>query len=523
MLKKNTPILLSTIKSYAGNNSLQILCYVVILIIAATTFIFQSKVIGLEGGYDDQQPNHHGWVTANTLAIISKATPENYFVGYALASRDDQNNFHYEYFDRYPVFFSAVFNRILSLSDTLAEKLHLARQVMDFIFLGTLILAFLIVDKLINNKPLSLAIALLVFSNPYLLWYKDMVHFDQPALFGFLLLIYALALYKFDGVKTLLYVSTFIAIGLGRGYASYSILMLWLAFEAFMILKIKGVDIKEKVRSIFRHPAFLLVVLAIAWGGSLLTYNVIIEAHTRNVSIVQTSILQSARYRLSLNPKFNQENEDVINFPSFVESQVNRIIQWSFPVKEMPMGYAGNLFLLGIMIAAIGITIWKQTADRRMIYLILTLSGFVWLFPLRNLAAFHDYTAMYYIGIPLVFFISIFTTLNSSKIVSTLLLIAGLAIYISNVVQTRDWHENNAGQADAYVYDLDHILEKIDGKGNNVNMAEVIPYGPFPPGFYFSEQYLSSKNAADYIVSRNRNLLPNNLTPDNKIIFLFEK
>ncbi|MBK8619711.1 MAG: hypothetical protein IPN96_22040 [Anaerolineales bacterium] len=55
------------------------------------------------------------------------------------------------------------------------------------------------------------------------------------------------------------------------------------------------------------------------------------------------------------------------------------------------------------MIAAIGITIWKQTADRRMIYLILTLSGFVWLFPLRNLAAFHDYTAMYYIGIPLVF------------------------------------------------------------------------------------------------------------------------
>ncbi|MBK8619712.1 MAG: hypothetical protein IPN96_22045 [Anaerolineales bacterium] len=106
---------------------------------------------------------------------------------------------------------------------------------------------------------------------------------------------------------------------------------------------------------------------------------------------------------------------------------------------------------------------------------------------------------------------------------STLLLIAGLAIYISNIVQTRDWHENNAGQADAYVYDLDHILEKIDGKGNNVNMAEVIPYGPFPPGFYFSEQYLSSKNAADYIVSRNRNLLPNNLTPTTRSYFLFEK
>ena len=255
---------------------------------------------------------------------------------------------------------------------------------MNFIFLGTLILAFLIVDKLIKNKPLSLAIVLLVFSNPYLLWYKDMVHFDQPALFGFLLLIYALALYKFDGLKAPLYISTFVAIGLGRGYASYSILILWLTFEAFMILKTREVDIKEKIKSIFKHPAFFLLIIAVAWGGSLLTYNVIVEAHTRNVSIVQTSILQSARYRLSLNPKFNQENEGVINLPSFAESQVNRIIQWSFPVKEMPLGFWGNLLLLGIMLVVIGIIIWRQTMERRMIYLILMLSGFVWLIPLTK-------------------------------------------------------------------------------------------------------------------------------------------
>ena len=158
-----------------------------------------------------------------------------------------------------------------------------------------------------------------------------------------------------------------------------------------------------------------------------------------------------------------------------------------------------------------------------MIYLILMFSGFVWLIPLRNLAAFHDYTAMYYIGIPLVFFISIFAMLNPSKKVSSFLLVAGLVLYVSAIVQVRDWHENNAGRADEYVYDFDRILEKIDGTGNNVNMAEVIPYGPFPPGFYLSEQYLSSKNTADYVISRNRKYSLNNLTPDNIIIFLFKK
>ena len=98
-----------------------------------------------------------------------------------------------------------------------------------------------------------------------------------------------------------------------------------------------------------------------------------------------------------------------------------------------------------------------------------------------------------------------------------------MAVYFSAIIQVRDWHENTAGKADAYVYDFDRILDKIDGTGNNVNMAQVIPYGPFPPGFYLSEQYLSSKNAADYIVTRDRKYSPNNLTPDNKVIFLFKK
>jgi hypothetical protein len=523
MAKENSTSFFPVVKNYEKNNLSQILCFIIISIVVLTTFLFQGNVIGLEGGFDDQQPNHHGWVTANTLAIISKATPENFFVGYALTSRDDQNKIHYEYFDRYPVFFSATFNRILSLCNTLAEKMYLARQIMNFIFLGILILAFLILDKLTGNKPLSLTIALVAFSNPFFLWYKDMVHFDQPALFGFLLLIYALALYKLERRKTPLFIVTFVAIGLGRGYASYSILMLWLAFEAFLILKNKGMDFKEKFKSIFKHPSFFLLIIAIAWGGSLLTYNVIIEAHTRDVSILQTSILQSARYRLSLNPEFNQENEEVVNWPDFAESQVNRIIQWTFPVKGVNFGFLGNLLLLMVMFAVMGIIIRRQTVEKRMIYLILMLSGFVWLFPLKNLASFHDYTAMYYIGIPLVFFLSVFTIMRPSKEISYFLLIAGLIFYVTAIVQVRDWHAELAGNENAYVYDFDRILEKIDGTGNNVNMAQVIPYGPFPPGFYLSEQYLSSQKTADYVVSRNKKYSPDNLTPDNEVIFLFKK
>jgi len=523
MTEKNSISPLQALKGYVENNFPQIICSIAILIAVILTFGFQNHIVGWEQGYDDYQPKHHGWVSAHTLAIISRATSENHFVGYALAFIDDQNKIDYQYFDRYPVFFSALFNRVLTMAHTLADRIRLAKQVMNVIFLATLIVAFLLLDKLAKNKPLSLAIVLLTFSNPYLLWYKDMVHFDQPALFGFLLLTYSIALYKLDGVKVPLYVSTFVAIALGRGYASYAVLIVWLGIEAFLILRSKGLDFREKIKSILRHPSFLLFILAIAWGGSLLSYNVIVEAQKRNASVFHSGILYSARNRLSLNPEYNQEREGVINWPGFTKGQVNRIIKWSFPVKHVYFGFLGNSLLLGGMFLSIGMMIRRQRLEKRIIYLIIVLSGIAWLFPLRNLAAFHDYTTMYYIGIPLVFFLSIFAFLNPSRRITYALVIIGLAVYVSAIIQLKDWHEERAGKANAYTYDFMQILEKIDGTGNNVYVAERIPYGPFPAGFYLGEQYLSSQKNADYVVSRNRKSLPNNLTPDNKIIFLFKK
>ena len=511
------------VKSELETTFSQILPVIILLIVSMATFILQNRIVGLEPGYDDFQPKHHGWVTANTLAIISKATPEHYFVGYALAFKDDQNQVQYEYFDRYPVFFSALLNRVLSLSDNLADQLYLAKQIMNFIFLATFIMAFLIVDKLIQNKPVALTVALLAFANPYLLWYKDMVHFDQPALFGFLFLIYAIAVFKLDGKKTLLYAAPFVAVGLGRGYASYSILFLWLAWEAFFILRARELDLKAKFHRLVRHPSFFLLVLAVAWGASLLFYNIAMEARIRDVSILQTSIVRSARYRLSLNPEFNLENEGVINWRIFTEEQMERILQWTFPFKGVNFGPWANAFVLGVIFFVIGLMLWRQPLEKRMISFLLILSGFGWLIPLRNLAAFHDYTAMYYIGIPLVFFLSLLTFLSSSKRIGYLLSIVALVIYVSSLIQVKIWHEERAGKANQYTYDFVRIRETIDGPGKNINMPEMIPYGPFTPGFYLSEHYLTSPAAADYIVTRNRKYPGVNLTPANEVIFLFRK
>src|SRR5258706_2414377 len=121
MVEKNTNSLFPIVKNYVKNNFLQILCIIVLAIAVIATFRLEDNIVGWQGGYDDLQPKHHGWVSSDTLAIISKATPANFFVGYAPGTKDNQNQIQYEDFYRYPVFLTAVFKRVVGFAATIAD------------------------------------------------------------------------------------------------------------------------------------------------------------------------------------------------------------------------------------------------------------------------------------------------------------------------------------------------------------------------------------------------------------------
>src|SRR5690606_3631811 len=153
------------------------------IFITAVIFLTQSGGVGFWKG-------SHGWNSAHGLAIMTHATPQNLFVGYAFADHSASGHTGYIYFDRYPFFFSASMQALMSLTDNLATKVWLVRQVMNAIFAATILLAFLIVRRLVENAYLALAITLLAFAGYNLVYYRDMIHYDQPALLGMMLLLY---------------------------------------------------------------------------------------------------------------------------------------------------------------------------------------------------------------------------------------------------------------------------------------------------------------------------------------------
>lgn len=502
---------------------------VIFVLVAVYVLASQNHFVGFEPGYNERQPKHHGWVSSHALAIISHATSENGFVGYALAYAEPDGTIRYDYFDRYPVFFSAGMHAILSVSDRLSSKAYIAKQVMNLIFLATMLTAYLIVDKLVQSKPAALAAALLAMSSEYLLFYKDMVHFDQPALLGMMILIYTIALYRIDGRRRAPYLGAVLAVSLGRGYASFAVLLTWLVTEWVMTLRQHGFSMRASLRALAMQPVTRVCVLSLGLGALMLSYNIGVESIRTGVAPLQTSIIQSAENRLGLDPAFNDRYEKVVSWGGFLTDQMDRLVRWSVPLRRPGGETPGNVLLLASALGVIAVQGARWDPERRLVVVLLAASGFVWMIGMRNMSGPHEYTTMYYIGLPLAFYAALFSLLKipSRPAVAWALLLGALGFFFVANQRTQELHLELELRSDGlvrlsdYTWDMMRIREQLSGEGLHIHMVQGIPNAPYAMGFYLQEQYLSSLVDADYVIAWDSHLLPGNLTPENERLFLF--
>jgi hypothetical protein len=499
--------------------------YAVLAGVAVLVFISQNRIVGFEPGYNALQAGFHGSVSSRTLAIISHATPANGFVGYVFQNIDENGKKDYEYFDRYPVFFSAGMHVLLSLKAKLSTQIYLAKQAMNGIFLLTLVAAYLLVSRLVRHWAIGLAAVLFSVSSQYLLFYKDMIHFDQPALLGFVFLMFAIAVHLRRPYRPLLYGSALAAVAMGRGYASITVLGVWFLLEASQILFQGGLSILAKARLVLKHDSLWVLLIAVIWAGSLLTYNVVTEAHKRQIPLMQTSIIQSAENRLALDESFNEKYAGILDWGEFLKGQVDRLVSWSFPIWD----YEGSMWLdaaivLAMLVIIVAYSTRLDVNDRKMLAL-MVLSGMVWLIAMRNLSAFHEYTTMFYLGIPLAFYASAFSLLRIPPKFAIVLLICALAVFAYRNQRTQDIHYQIGSPYNSFTYDLVRIREQLPDGAVTVYLPQGIKTASTSAaiGFYLPEAFLAPEDNAEYVITSDQGFLPQTLTPDNTRLFLFKR
>ena len=154
------------------------------------------------------------------------------------------------------------------------------------------------------------------------------------------------------------------------------------------------------------------------------------------------------------------------------------------------------------------------------------LFGLLWLSLLRNLAAFHNYTAMYYIGIPLVFYLCFVSLFEKYKSLSYILLVISISLFTFLSLSVNKERNRISDIPNKQTYDFSNISKLIEPESNvyiHGGYRNLINNSPYAVFSYLPHQYITTEQkAADYTISKKRNYRKNTLTPNNTYFYLFK-
>ena len=520
---------------------------------AALMCLFAWVVFATQSGGTGFWYKFHGGVSVHGLAIMSRATPANAFVGNSRTLINADDSLRPEYFDRYPVFFSVLVGALINLTEDLPTKVFIARQVMNAIFVLTLLFAWLLLLRLSGQRLLALAIIALACSGYWLLYYRDMIHYDQPALLGMLVLLHTIARVKLEQRVRWrwLTVATLVAVSLGRSIASLSVLGLWAAFEAVGLLWQRERPLRQRLRAILLHDATRMLLIGVAWITLLLGYNISVEALRRNVPLQETSIVDSVLRRQPLTQDGGLA-ENTLNYVSswaeFVSVSANRLLRWFAAPGSASRDFNPGVLtwpLLALALATILYYSLRQPPARRMLLLLTALSGPAWIIFMANLTLQHDYTMMYALGFALVFWLAALGWLRRFPRALPILLLPAAGLFALSSQQVYSANAAIVQDAAIYTEEYERVRQQIVGRGRRIYDTFVPSYCPIHRdwchtlGFYLGDNYIARKLVnADYVLSdrplylsrpylapddeEGLRLLSRSLTPENSVAHLFD-
>lgn len=393
----------------------------IIIAFVLMVFALQPYKVGFESG-------HHGWVSAHGLALISNATPDNNFLGYTQKTLKEGKE-DYLYFDRYPFIFAGGMNLILStVWDRLDLTIYLARQLMNVIFILSGLLVLRLCRKLFQDPVKAIYVTGFILSSSFLIKYKDMVHFDQPALLGCLLALNGIVDYERERKKKYLIIGALLGSLLGRGYAVVFFLAGWI-----LISLVREWKLKKKVIPAIKALPLIYLFISIPLPALFLGSNIYSEAKIRNIHWEETSIVKSAKHRFGiLNYKTKDAVEKKFSWGSYISNQIQRTLDYLTPYslyglhvknfKEKLLHYSSllpkaiyQILLLFIFFKYFRGWWRQQNLETKWLYCSLSSGGFLWLIVMRNLANYHDYVTLYLIGLVILIWSFLFDQIQRMK------------------------------------------------------------------------------------------------------------
>ena len=528
-------------------------------------------VFGGDRGYF-YRPFVHDWMSAADLALADNlfAKPFRFFG----AHRTEDGSLAYRVYNRRPVGAFALINLATRpFQGDMSAQILVARLLMLGFFVAAGVLAYLSLARVTGDRWVATGATLLAFSGCYTLGYADAISSEcSPVLFALMLVFHGMVRFADAEAESK---KRFVQL-LGRVCAA--LLLAWQVYG--LLLAFVGVGLvvsaagrlrsapgkKQRERAAFRRfgPApgwstkwgrhAVLMVVALSFGGAVLGYNTLAErsAYDGHKAIADLPSVRSGLHRtgLVLRPERRITHEPLLS-AAFYKWQFHRIGAMALPyaLPGLPPLWITNLRdverahprLVWVGVAVVGACLLGLLLGRRRLLLaVLVLSGFCWALPMRfETAPFpHDFEALSYIGIPLVFFALLLLGARrlgraGPHLVTGLALGAALVFALSSQRMAElGWSAEAKEREQTLFAEFQAIRERARGRdvliANPEAMRQVgMSHRKF--WYYMAGSVLQYQDhsqahgrAADFVLSLEHAQSPLLLTPSHRFVFLYK-
>ena len=396
-----------------------------LLLLALSTVFLCS----MDKGYFYRPKDHNG-DTWKTLLAAENLSPDHNFrlMREMLPGSGDAPI--YNMYSRFPVGGYALIKlAILPFGNDLSARILAARMLMLVLLSAAAILAFHALARITSHRWIALAATLMAFSSYYMLFYGDMVSNESSMdLFAVMLVFHGMVVFVQEGRFRQLLARTCVALLLGwRVYAFLlPFILLGLVREAMEARKDgTAAGLRSTAAAVLRSRYMALGVAALLFGMAVLGFNFANEyaAFGGERPVTELPSFRSMLGRTGL------EHLDAPFHPAgwwlrFLQQQFLRVCIASVPFvltdwgvdllgavpsgglsgRETTVYVLALLMVVGAAAAVVRLSAPLLAPRQRMLLAALALSGFFWALPMRHNAASHDHEALFYVGVPLVFY-----------------------------------------------------------------------------------------------------------------------
>ncbi len=487
-------------------------------------------VVLLENHNVSFQQGHHGFLSSHGITLAKNISFENNLLMFENMSIDAQGHQIFSAYNRFPITSFLILKIFMyPFGNNLELQIIAARYTMILFYLGSMFLAYLSLRILLKEKILSLSIVLVSFSSLFVQYYNDMIFNDTPTLFGLLLVFHGIVIYNSDKSKFMqLLIKS--SIGLLFGWQVYSLLLLYIIYSFIEHIRSKNQD---ESRNVFTANYFKLGLFTLLFGIIILSLQLFNESNMTNTPLDKISTVSSMKKRMGANSDFDKKYAKVLTFDRIVQVQFDRIKTMCTPAyitlhyKE----YITDYFALLMIIFIVSILAqYKKYKNEYNILIIFALSGFIWGFGMNHFTMFHDFQSIYYIGIPILIYGSIFSfiynIIQNKNIGMVVLLILSVIVFINATYSFNEIKNQMSNQINFVTQDMQKIKDKVGEKSKicvDGNRHKVCG-GQHACAFYLSGNYLQNsfqQAGCDFVLSNNRRYSDKLLSPKNKAVFLF--